>query len=93
MSIDRDFTGNELERVMDLLDGAEPVAREAWRHGHKSVYVFPFDGKFWMVTIPVHADEGWQYGKTLSATQVVARDKVITEWVPIEAPDATEKAP
>ena len=73
------------EALFDELDGAKPVDRQEWRHGHRSAYVIERDGKHWRVWIDVHTQDGWQLeiGDTLSAVQVEPRQVTVTQWHPV----------
>ncbi len=73
------------EQLIDLIETAntEPIERLSWRHGHKAVYVFFFDGRYYRVVIPVHHDEGWQiYGDT-EAEEVRKVEVVKHDWVKV----------
>ena len=49
------------EQLTEAIDEwSERVKVEDWRHGTKVTYVFKFEDKPYLVTIPIHTEEGWQ---------------------------------
>ena len=83
MTNEGEFPKMELSADMaeDLLDDAQVIDRQPWRHGTRETMVFSCDGHHWRVTIDVHTSEGWQVVYPLTAYRVIARDKIVKEWV------------
>lgn len=75
----RSFTEAEIEDA-DL----EEVSSRAWRHGRHVLYVFPLDGKHWMVEIDVHSSEGMQIFGDVEGTEVHEVEKTVKVWEPVQ---------
>lgn len=72
--------------VQEALEEGDVIEKLNWRHGHRDVIVFKFDGAHWQATIAVHHEEGWQVGKTISAVQVQQVEKTVKVWEAVPDP-------
>ncbi len=77
------FTKNQLFELTEA-PGAELVERQDWRHGYKAVYVFPFEGKYYRVVIPVQSNEGWMLDGDTEGQEVKKVEVMSHKWVKVE---------
>lgn len=75
--IKREFTEEE---ISDLLDEADEIDSQPWRHGRKVRYVFRHDGAHWAVWIDVHHSEGISTYRPVTATKVHQVEKTVKVW-------------
>lgn len=74
------LTIDEFWEVIDSPD-CKCIATDGWRHGTRKDYVFERDGKFWMVTVNCHSDEGIQVcGDHINCREVRPVERTVTEW-------------
>lgn len=73
------------EEMHEAIDDGDLIDCEAWRWGTLKTYVFGRDGRHYRVAARFHSEEGLQDEGPITATEVVAREKVSIEWVPGEA--------
>lgn len=66
--------------LLDMLDGAEEIGSEPWRHGRRVVLVFEHEGRHLKTTIDVHPEDGWQVYGALTCTTVRKVEKTVTVW-------------
>ena len=78
--ITREFTEDEINV---LLDDADEVDSQPWRHGRKVRYVFDHDGAYWSVWIDVHHSEGISLYGPVTATQVHKVERTVKVWEPM----------
>lgn len=67
-------------QLRELLDGAEVIGRDHWRHGYRQLMLFEHDGKHWATWIDVHPLEGWQVGGSQDAVRMVPEERVVEVW-------------
>jgi hypothetical protein len=76
------FTDEQLD---ELLDDAETIATEPWRHGTHQTMVFEHEGAHWRVGVRYHHEEGRErISGGYTATKVAKVPKTIEVWEPCE---------
>lgn len=76
----REFTEAEIE---ELLEDADEIDSQPWRHGRKVRYVFKHDESHWAAWVRVHHDEGIQEFGPVTATKVHQVERTVKVWEPV----------
>jgi hypothetical protein len=75
------------DEIEDITEGDDTIEGKegSWRWGKTREFIFPRNGKFWLILFRYHVQEGLQKEGPYTAVEVEEVEVTVKKWVPVKS--------